>query len=94
MIDSRYWFADSARFWCAYRFSKASAKAFDLSRETAATRAAYGNGQFANGCLLARRLAERDVRVIQLFYGDGQPIGLMAKSEGGLTFDALLMPLT
>jgi uncharacterized protein (DUF1501 family) len=33
----------------------------------------YGRGHFANGCLLARRLAERGVRFTQVYYGDGQP---------------------
>jgi uncharacterized protein (DUF1501 family) len=36
-------------------------------------RAAYGKGHFANGCLLARRLIERGVRFVQLYYGNGQP---------------------
>ncbi len=57
----------------AYRMQGEAQEAFDLSRETADTRGAYGDGQFARGCLIARRLAERGVRVIQLFYGDGQP---------------------
>ncbi len=35
--------------------------------------AAYGTGHFANGCLLARRLVERGVRFVQLYYGNGQP---------------------
>jgi uncharacterized protein (DUF1501 family) len=46
---------------------------FDLSRETKATREAYGTGEFANGCLAARRLVERGVRMVQVFYGNGQP---------------------
>ena len=33
----------------------------------------YGNGHFANACLLARRLAERGVRFVQVYYGNGQP---------------------
>jgi uncharacterized protein (DUF1501 family) len=44
-----------------------------LNRETQATRDAYGKGQFADGCLAARRLVERGVRMVQVFYGDGQP---------------------
>jgi hypothetical protein len=57
----------------AYRMQGEAQEAFDLTRETAATRALYGDGQFANACLLARRLAERGVRVTQIYYGDGQP---------------------
>ena len=28
---------------------------------------------FANGCLLARRLVERGVRTVHVYYGPGQP---------------------
>src|SRR5262249_50067438 len=48
-------------------------EAFDIGKESAATRALYGDGEFANACLLARRLAERGVRGVQIYYGDGQP---------------------
>ena len=57
----------------AFRMQFAASEAFDLAGETAATREAYGEGHFANGCLLARRLAERDVRFIQVYHGNGQP---------------------
>ena len=46
----------------------------DLSGESAATLAMYGtkgaDGSFAANCLLARRLAERGVRFIQLYHRD------------------------
>src|SRR6185295_2691772 len=38
-----------------------------------ATRDRYGKGEFADACLIARRLAERGVRVMQLYYGNDQP---------------------
>lgn len=57
----------------AFRMQFAATDAFDLSQETRQTRDAYGEGHFANGCLLARRLSERGVRFIQLYYGNGQP---------------------
>jgi hypothetical protein len=57
----------------AFRMQTEAAEAFDLRRETATTRAAYGTGHFADGCLLARRLAERGVRFTQIYYGNGQP---------------------
>lgn len=57
----------------AFRMQTEAEEAFDLSRETAETRAAYGEGHYANGCLLARRLVERGVRFVQLYYGNGQP---------------------
>jgi hypothetical protein len=44
-------------------------KAFDLSEEDSATRAMYGNGNFAQGCLLARRLVENDVRFVEVQLG-------------------------
>ena len=43
--------------------------AFDINREAPATRDAYGDNAFGQGCLLARRLAERDVRFIEVSSG-------------------------
>jgi hypothetical protein len=57
----------------AFRMQSTATEAFDLSRETKQTRELYGDGHFANGCLLARRLTERGVRFVQVYYGDGQP---------------------
>jgi hypothetical protein len=57
----------------AYRMQLAASDAFDISLEPTKTREMYGKGHFANGCLLARRLAERGVRFTQLYYGNGQP---------------------
>lgn len=44
-------------------------KAFDLGEEDAATRQMYGSGNFAQGCLLARRLVEHDVRFVEVQLG-------------------------
>jgi Protein of unknown function (DUF1501) len=57
----------------AFRMQFTATDAFDLQQETQATRTLYGDGQFANGCLLARRLTERGVRCVQVYYGNGQP---------------------
>ncbi len=57
----------------AFRMQFAAQEAFDVTREPAATRALYGGGAFANACLIARRLAERGVRMTQVYYGAGQP---------------------
>ena len=57
----------------AFRMQTEAQEVFDLNRETKGTREAYGNGQFANGCLLARRLVESGVRMVQVYYGNGQP---------------------
>jgi hypothetical protein len=57
----------------AYRMQFAASDAFDLAREPAKVREAYGSSHYANGCLLARRLVERGVRIVQVYYGNGQP---------------------
>lgn len=45
------------------------AKALDLSLEPAASRAAYGDGKFGEGCLLARRLIEQGVAFVEVTLG-------------------------
>jgi hypothetical protein len=57
----------------AYRMQFEATDAFDIAREPAAVREQYGDTHFANGCLLARRLSERGVRFVQVYYGNGQP---------------------
>ncbi len=44
-------------------------EAFDLSKEPADSRAAYGSDRFGQGVLLARRLVERGVRFIEVELG-------------------------
>jgi uncharacterized protein (DUF1501 family) len=46
--------------------SPAGIAALDLSRETAATRAAYGHTSFGQSCLLGRRLVEAGVPYVQV----------------------------
>jgi hypothetical protein len=65
-----------ASYELAYRMQKHAPEAVDLSRETAATRKAYGlddkrTADFGTRCLLARRLVERGVRFVQLYSGGG-----------------------
>lgn len=57
----------------AYRMQSAATDAFDVTRESPAVREMYGTSHFSNGCLLARRLVERGVRFVQVYYGNGQP---------------------
>ena len=57
----------------AYRMQFAATDAFDIEKEPKSIRESYGKGHFANGCLIARRLSERGVRFIQVYYGNGQP---------------------
>jgi hypothetical protein len=53
----------------AFRMQSAAGEAFDVRREPLRIRESYGNGEFARGCLLARRLVERGVRFVQLSLG-------------------------
>lgn len=53
----------------AFRMQFAAGEAFDLRKESDATREAYGRSNFANACLLSRRLVERGVRFIQITNG-------------------------
>jgi hypothetical protein len=57
----------------AYRMQADAQDAFDVSREPVRVRDAYGKGYFADACLASRRLVERGVRMVQVFYGNGQP---------------------
>ncbi|REJ72659.1 MAG: DUF1501 domain-containing protein [Planctomycetota bacterium] len=59
----------------AWRIQTNAPGLFDLSGETAATMSQYGIGEketddFGRQCLLARRMAERGVRFIQINYAD------------------------
>ena len=60
-----------ANYELAYRMQTAVPGLMDLSQETRTTLEQYGANSekpsFANNCLLARRLVERGVRVVQLF---------------------------
>lgn len=60
-----------AQYEMAYRMQIHASDAFDIKQESEATHKMYGTQpgreSFANNCLLARRLAERGVRYIQLF---------------------------
>lgn len=54
----------------AFRMQSEAEEAFDLSRETLAVSESYGDTVFGRSCLMARRLAERGVRYIQVYYVD------------------------
>ena len=57
----------------AYRMQADAQDAFDVSKEPRKVREAYGKTYFADACLVARRMVERGVRMVQVFYGSGQP---------------------
>ena len=60
-----------AQYELAYRMQASVPEVMDIKKESKATLESYGavpgESSFANNCLLARRLAEKDVRFIQLF---------------------------
>jgi len=53
----------------AYTMQAEAMDAFDIRKESAAAQERYGSTEFGRGCLLARRLLERGVRVVQVYYG-------------------------
>jgi hypothetical protein len=62
----------------AARMQLAALDVLDISKESAATRKAYGLDEprtagFGLRCLMARKLVESGVRVVQVFPGTGQP---------------------
>lgn len=75
-----------SQYEMAFKMQVSVPEAMDISQEPQYIHDLYGTGpgkaSFANNCLLARRLAERDVRYIQLFHwgwdahGAGEAEGL------------------
>ncbi|MDZ4800823.1 MAG: DUF1501 domain-containing protein [Bryobacteraceae bacterium] len=80
-----------AQYEMAFRMQTSVPELTDLSKEPASTFELYGPdarkpGSFAYNCLLARRLAERGVRFIQLYHRDwdhhgGLPKGLPRRCQ-------------
>jgi hypothetical protein len=54
----------------AFQMQFAAGEALNLAAETRETRKLYGEGWFADGCLVARRLIERGVRYVHLENGN------------------------
>lgn len=64
-----------AAYELAFRMQSHAPELVDLSKETAETKTLYGldrkeTAEFGTRCLLARRMAERGVRFVQLYSGD------------------------
>ena len=57
----------------AFRMQAEAPDAFDITKEPEQVRARYGEGDFGRGCLIARRLIERGVRMVQVYFGNFQP---------------------
>jgi hypothetical protein len=55
-----------------YRVQFEAMDVFDVRKEPESIREEYGSTPFANGCLMARRLVEKGVRYVHVFYGEGQ----------------------
>jgi len=74
-----------SQYELAFRMQVRASKAFDLRDEPEGILQAYGaqpgGASFANNCLLARRLAERGVRFIQLFDWGGDHHGTSPKDD-------------
>ena len=73
-------------FETAFRMQIEASDAFDVSREPDAIRDLYGRSLFGQSCLLARRLAERGVRMILVNYvtkHEKQPWDTHTDNNGG-----------
>ncbi|HWE50254.1 MAG TPA: DUF1501 domain-containing protein [Bryobacteraceae bacterium] len=57
----------------AYRMQTEAPEVFDIRKESQATLDMYGEGDVARGALTAVRLAEKGVRMVQLYYSKGDP---------------------
>ena len=57
----------------AFRMQTEAPDAFDIRKESEATVKGYGDSNFGRGCLMARRLVERGVRMVQIYFGNSQP---------------------
>jgi hypothetical protein len=57
----------------AFAMQTAAPEVFDVSKESKAVLDMYGPGSTALGCLMAVRLAEKGVRMVQVYYSKGDP---------------------
>ncbi|MEZ5324403.1 MAG: DUF1501 domain-containing protein [Verrucomicrobiales bacterium] len=60
-------------FELAYRMQMEATDAFDIMKEPESVRERYGSSVQSRQILIARRLIERGVRMVQLWHGAGQP---------------------
>lgn len=69
----------------AFKMQAEATEAFDVSREPKHVVERYGDTPYANGCLLARRLLERGVRFVQVYYVNKgkQPWDTHKDNDGG-----------
>lgn len=69
----------------AFQMQSEASEAFDISREPDFVARRYGDSKFAQSCLLGRRLLERGVRFVQVYYVDSgkQPWDTHNDNNGG-----------
>jgi Protein of unknown function (DUF1501) len=57
----------------AFRMQMEAPEVIDITKESEQVRSRYGDHEFGRGCLMALRLAERGVRMVQIYFGNFQP---------------------
>jgi hypothetical protein len=57
----------------AYRMQTEAPEVFDIRKESKATLELYGPGSTARSCLMAVRLVQKGVRMVQIYYAAGDP---------------------
>jgi hypothetical protein len=57
----------------AYRMQTEAPEVFDIRKESKGTLELYGPGSTARSCLMAVRLVEKGVRMVQVYYAAGDP---------------------
>ncbi len=66
----------------AYRMQTEAPDVFDVRKEKQATLDLYGPGPVARGALMAVRLAEKGVRMVQVYYSQGRSLGRARRHHG------------
>jgi len=85
----------------AYRMQTEAPDVFDVSKESKSVLEMYGPGNPALGCLMAVRLIEKGVRMVQLYQGKGDPFDshndimqhVIPAREGDRAYAALIKDL-
>ena len=57
----------------AFRMQMQAPEVFDIAKEPKTLRDSYGNSDFGRACLMARRMVEHGVRIVQVYFGKVQP---------------------
>jgi hypothetical protein len=57
----------------AFRMQTEAPEVLDLAKANPKDLERYGDSDVGRGCLMARRLVERGVRMVQIYHGNGQP---------------------